>query len=181
MKGVVFTEFLDFVAERYGDDSVDDLITEADLPSGGAYTTVGTYGHSELVTLCNRLSHRTGEPAADLVRAFGTRLSGSFATKYPAFFGRAGSFFDFLESVEAHIHVEVRKLYPDAELPTFTVEDRTATRLVMLYRSPRRMAPLADGLIVGSARHFGVVARVATSPVPGSDGTATRFVVDIDA
>lgn len=27
--------------------------------------------------------------------------------------------FQFLKNIENYIHVEVRKLYPDAELPTF--------------------------------------------------------------
>lgn len=179
MKGVVFTEFLDFVAKRYGDDAVDDIIDASVLPSGGAYTAVGTYNHTEMVTLCTALAEHTGEPAADLVRSFGTHLSATFVHGYPAFFARSGNFFDFLESIEAHIHVEVRKLYPDAELPTFKVEQRTPTRLVMEYRSPRRMSALAEGLILGTARKFGVEARVQTTPIEGSDGEAMRFVVDL--
>ena len=179
MKGVVFTEFLDFVAKRFGDDTVDDIIDASQLPSGGAYTAVGTYDHAEMVTLCTALAERTGTPTADLVRGFGGHLSGTFARGYPAFFARSASFFDFLESIEAHIHVEVRKLYPDAELPSFKIEERTSTRLVMEYRSPRRMSDLAEGLILGTARQFGVEARVQTLAVDGSNGEATRFIVDL--
>lgn len=176
MKGIVFTEFLDFVADRYGDDMVDDIVEGGALPSGGAYTAVGTYAHAEMATLCSGLAERTGEPPAKLVRAFGERLSDTFATNYASFFVRSGSFFDFLESIEEHIHVQVRKLYPDAELPTFKVEERSETRMVMEYRSPRRMASLAEGLIVGSARQFGVEAHVVATTV---DGDATRFVIDL--
>lgn len=179
MKGVIFTEFLDFVGASYGDDTVDDIIDASDLPSGGAYTAVGTYDHAEMVSLCTALSERTGAPASDLVRGFGSHLSCTFAKGYPAFFARSGNFFDFLESIEAHIHVEVRKLYPDAELPTFKVEERTPTRMVLHYRSPRRMGDLAEGLILGSASQFGVKAQVQASPVEGSDGQATRFVIDL--
>lgn len=180
MKGVVFTEFLDFVGASHGEDTVDDIIEASHLPSGGAYTAVGTYDHAEMVSLCAALSERTGAPTADLVRGFGTHLSASFARGYPAFFSRSGNFFDFLESIEAHIHVEVRKLYPDAELPTFVVEERSPTRMVLHYRSPRRMGALAEGLIIGSARQFGVEAAVRASPVEGSDGQATRFVIDLE-
>lgn len=179
MKGVVFTEFLDFVGQRFGEDAVDDIIDASQLPSGGAYTAVGTYSHAEMVQLCGALAERTGTPAAELVRAFGTHLSGSFAGGHPGFFSRAGNLFDFLESIEGHIHVEVRKLYPDAELPSFTVEERTPSRLVMVYRSPRRMGDLAEGLIIGSAQKFGVQAQVQSALVDGSDGCATRFVIDL--
>lgn len=179
MKGVVFTEFLDFVGERYGADTVDDIIDASELPSGGAYTSVGTYSHGEMVELCTALAAHTGEPAAALVRDFGAHLSTSFARDHHGFFERSSNFFDFLESIEGHIHVEVRKLYPDAELPSFTTEQRTPSQLVMQYRSPRRMGDLAEGLIVGTARRFGVEARVQTTPVNGSDGQAVRFVIDL--
>lgn len=179
MKGMVFTEFLDFVAAQFGDDMVDDIVEAVPLASGGAYTAVGTYSHEEMVALCGALAARTGRPVGDLVRAFGTHLSDTFSRGYPAFFARAGNLFDFLESIEAHIHVEVRKLYPDAELPTFKTEERTPTRLVMVYRSPRRMGALSEGLIIGSAQRYGVEVAVQALPVEGSDGEATRFVIDI--
>ncbi|MEN9890925.1 MAG: hypothetical protein RLY78_1220 [Pseudomonadota bacterium] len=179
MKGVVFTEFLAFVRQGHGEDMADDIIEACALPSGGAYTAVGTYPHGEMQALCGALSARCGRPAADLVRDFGAHLSDSFARHHPAFFARAGHLFDFLASIEGHIHVEVRKLYPDAELPTFDVAERSATRLVLDYRSPRRLGPLAEGLIAGSARHFGVDVRVRTEALAGPEGEALRFIVDL--
>ncbi|MGH8615930.1 MAG: heme NO-binding domain-containing protein [Gammaproteobacteria bacterium] len=179
MKGIVFTEFLGFVADHYGDDAVDDIIEASGLRSGGAYTAVGTYDHGELVTLCQALAEHTGEPAAELIKGFGFHLSGTFARGYPDFFARSSHFFDFLESVEAHIHKEVHKLYPDAELPTFTVHERSASRLAMDYRSPRRMGALAEGLITGTARRFGVEIHVQAEPLDGGDGQAVRFVIDL--
>lgn len=179
MKGMVFTEFLDFVAQRHGDDMVDDIVEATPLASGGAYTAVGTYSHQEMVALAGALAERTGQPVGDLVRAFGTHLSGTFSRSHPAFYQRAGNLFDFLESIEEHIHVEVRKLYPDTELPTFKTEERTPTRLVMLYSSPRRMGALSEGLIAGSAKRYGVEVAVQALPVEGSNGDSTRFVIDL--
>lgn len=179
MKGIVFTEFLGFVRDHHGEDMVDDIIDASELPSGGAYTAVGTYHHGEMLALCSALAARTGESVPALVRLFGDRLSDSFARTHPAFFARAGNLFDFLESIEGHIHVEVRKLYPDAELPTFTVESRTPTRIVLLYRSPRRMGHLSEGLIHGSARQYGVQVLVSAEPIAGTDAQAVRFTVDL--
>ena len=84
MKGVVFTEFLDFVAARHGEDMVDDIIEASALPSGGAYTAVGTYNHEELVTLCSALAAATGENQSDLVRDFGTHLSSGVLRQMPS-------------------------------------------------------------------------------------------------
>lgn len=51
MKGVVFTEFLDFVSGALGSDVADDIINDADVPNGGAYTAVGTYPYTEMQAL----------------------------------------------------------------------------------------------------------------------------------
>jgi len=179
MKGMVFTEFLEFVGERFGEDMVDDIIEVSALPSGGAYTSVGTYSHGEMASLCGALAERTQQPVDELVRDFGDRLSDTFARDFPDFFRRAGNLFDFLASIEAHIHIEVLKLYPDAELPRFVVEERTAARMVLLYTSPRKMGHLSEGLILGSARQFGVEVRVALEALEVDEGMSTRFVVEL--
>ena len=179
MKGVVFTEFLGFVGDRLGDDMVDDIIGDCDLPHGGAYTSVGTYAHGEMVALCTALSRRSALPVRDLMIGFGDHLSSRFVTLFPTFFSRAPTLFDFLTSVESYIHVEVRKLYPDAELPRFHIAERSRTRLVMDYHSQRRFDALALGLLIGAARHYDVEARIADEPLPDDEGPATRFTIDL--
>ncbi len=179
MKGVVFTEFLNFVRLGHGEDMADDIIEDCDLDSGGAYTSVGTYHHGEMLALCGALSARTSSPVAALVRGFGEHLSGSFAASHPEFFASAANLFDFLESIEDHIHVEVRKLYPDAELPTFKPVERSATRLVMDYYSPRALGHLSEGLMAGSARRFGVQVLVQSTDLGAGDGRNVRFTVDL--
>lgn len=154
VKGMVFTEFLDMVEAEHSADFVDDLIDGCDLPSGGAYTSVGTYDHREIVTLVGALSARTGEPVPALVQRFGGWLFGRFHTLFPDYFTRAPTLFDLLGSVDHYIHREVAKLYPDAQLPRFDTERPEPGTLVMLYRSPRGMEDLAEGLIRAAIAHY---------------------------
>lgn len=56
MKGLVFTEFLEMVEQHHGFVFTEKLIDEADLPSGDAHTSVGTYDHAEMVKLLTLLS-----------------------------------------------------------------------------------------------------------------------------
>lgn len=86
MKGIVFTEFMGMVEQRWGMDMVDDLIDATNPRSKGAYTGVGTYELGELVAYVVELSRRINVPVPDLVKAFGTFLAGSFVKKFPAFF-----------------------------------------------------------------------------------------------
>jgi hypothetical protein len=177
MKGVVFTEFLEMVDARFGPEVTEEIVASSALPSGGAYTAVGTYDHAEILTLVGALAARTGAPPRELVRAFGHHLAGTFARRYKVFFDRAGDTFGLLRSIENHIHVEVRKLYPDAELPRFEVEREDASQLVLVYRSPRPFADLAEGLIEAAARYYGEEITLRRSEMSSTSGTSVRFEV----
>jgi len=171
MKGMVFTEFLEMVEDKFSADMVDDIISDSAPPSGGAYTAVGTYDHSELVGMVMALSQRSGLPVPTLVHAFGTHLFGRFHALYPGFFQGIPSAVEFLYGIESVIHTEVRKLYPDAQLPSFECE-RVPGGLNMVYASPRHFGDLAEGLIGGAVSHFGDPLTVNRVDLP--DG-AIRF------
>lgn len=70
MKGVVFTEFMEMVEARMGLDMLDHIITEAALPNDGAYSSVGTYDHAELLRLVTALSNATGLSTSQLIFMF---------------------------------------------------------------------------------------------------------------
>ncbi|WP_019591432.1 heme NO-binding domain-containing protein [Thioalkalivibrio sp. ALE20] len=177
MKGIVFTEFLEMVEDVFSPDVADAIIEHANLPSGGVYTAVGTYDHSEMVRLVTALSRETGTEVDDLLEVFGKYLFGRFRALYPDFFTGVDSAFGFLEHVEDYIHVEVRKLYPDAELPTFDTRRLDSERLVMEYSSARPFAHLANGLIHGCLESFGETAEVDFEDLSHGEDTHTRFTL----
>lgn len=154
MKGVVFTEFLDMVEAKFSADTVDDIIEAADLEFGGAYTTVGTYPHSEMGRLVIALSKQTGIKVPELLKAYGRHLFSRFFHAYPEFFGGVKDSFTFLDRIENVVHVEVKKLYPDAELPQFETTSISPDRMQMIYRSPRCLGDFAEGLMAGCFDHF---------------------------
>ena len=119
MLGVVFSEFMDMVEERFPPDVFDHLIdiSETRFDSAGDYTAVGKYDHNEMVSLISELSEKTGVPLTTLIETYGRHLFGRFNDRYPAFFEDIKDSFDFLSGIEDRIHSEVRKLYPHAELP----------------------------------------------------------------
>ncbi|WP_368186729.1 heme NO-binding domain-containing protein [Aestuariibius sp. HNIBRBA575] len=174
MKGIVFREFIDFVEEALGEDVADDMITDANPSSGGAYTSVGKYDWQELVDMVVALSHITQKPVPDLVASFGHHLFGRFSALYPAFFEGQNDVFAFLESVENHIHVEVKKLYPDAELPKLDTRPDGDGVLVIRYTSCRPFGDLCVGMIEGCAAHFNET--VSITHTAHADGLDIRIV-----
>lgn len=180
MKGIVFTEFLDMVADRFSPEVADSIVEQSELESGGAYTSLGTYPFTEMAQLVTRLSEQTKIPLPDLLRTFGFHLFPRFAALYPQFFTEGTSCFDFLQSVEHYIHIEVRKLYPDAELPTFEYDTSVAGRLEMVYRSTRPLGELAHGLLTGCIHHFRAPIDVKMENVE-TEQNAVRFILTEDA
>ena len=177
MKGVVFTEFLEMVEDKFSPQVADRIIEQSVLPSGGSYTAIGTYDHNELLQLVTRLSAESGIAVPDLVRAFGKHLFGRFVQGYPVFFTGITSAFDFLQRVEGFIHVEVRKLYPDAELPSIQCHLKGPDELTMIYRSSRPLAHFGEGLIMGCIEHFGDGIAVQVEDLSNGQWNAARFTL----
>ena len=175
MKGVVFTEFLEMVETRFSPEMVEEMLSGCSLASGGVYTSIGTYEHSELVALVVDLSRRTGTPVPGLVHAFGRHLLHRFTVGFPGFFTSAADTFEFLERVEGYVHIEVRKLYPDAELPTFECRRLAPDTLEMTYRSGRGLSDLAHGLIEACAEHYHEAVTIAVEDLSGGAKTQVRF------
>lgn len=155
MKGIVFTEFIELMETKFGANMAEQVIMDANLPSGGVYTRVGTYDHDEIVALVLTLSEKTGLAVPDLIQAFGTHLLRRFTVLFPAFFAELPEITDFLMKVDDYIHAEVRKLYPDATLPNLQAHLQDNGDLEMIYKSDRMMGDLAEGLIAGAIEHFG--------------------------
>jgi hypothetical protein len=174
MKGIVFTEFLEMVEGAYSADMVDRVIAQADVPSGGAYTAVGTYDGAEMLKLVVALSDATKIPVAQLLEGFGRHLFGRFVALYPDCFKGCRSSFDFLPRVDGYIHAEVRKLYPDADLPSIQARRIDPDTLAVTYRSPRCMSTLARGLIEGCVAHF--KDPLSVSQTPGTSKLGSELV-----
>lgn len=181
MKGMIFTEFLEMVEEQFSLDMVDDIITDANLPSGGAYTAVGTYPHSEMVQLVAGLSERTAIPVPTLLSAFGERLFARFSVRYADLLTKAHSSFSFLDQLESYVHIEVKKLYPEAELPRFECSQLVDGRMQMIYTSKRAMADLAHGLMIGCFHHFREQVQIEREDLSTGQGTVVRFVLTATA
>ena len=181
MKGIVFTELLEMVGEKFGSDMVDDIIEGANLPSGGAYTSVGTYNHEEILSLVSQLSLVSSIEVPILVKTFGQFLFGRLFKRFiagnPEFLERVKTTYDFLESVENNIHVEVNKLYPDAELPTFDCRRIPPGQFEMVYRSKRPFGDLAEGLILACIQHFDEPITLHRENLEEETGKVVRFVL----
>lgn len=178
MKGIVFTEFVEFAEKHYGVETADEMIVSCDLATDGAYTSVGDYDLAELVQLVTRLAELTGTEIPEVLRNFGRDLFGRLIALHPDIPGSATSAFEMLQGIDSHIHREVRKLYPDSDPPRFDCEQPDADTLLMTYRSERGLADVATGLIESCFQHFGESATISTQDLSDGAKTIVRFVLN---
>ncbi|MGQ7843124.1 heme NO-binding domain-containing protein [Granulosicoccus sp. 3-233] len=154
MKGIVFNIFADLVTDNFGMEVWDKLIQDTAPASGAIYTSAEVYPDGELIAYVGALSELTGAEPADLIRTFGTYMMHKFHKLHPEYMADHTAK-SFLENVHDVVHVEVKKLHPEALLPEFVYESRGDAQLTMLYSSPRKLCHLAEGLVVGTAEIFG--------------------------
>lgn len=174
MKGIIFTEFLEMVESKFGLATVDAIIENSNLPSQGIYTSVGTYDFNEMLSLISNLGAKVEIEIDTLIYTFGHFLFTSLGRAHPDVIKSYSTPLGLLYSIEDHIHVHVQKLYPDAELPTFKILERTDTSLSMVYASSRGLYRLAHGLIEKCFEHFNSSALV-TYELLKEDGTEVKF------
>lgn len=179
MKGIVFVELLKMAEDMLGEACVDAVLDETPLASGGAYSAVGNYPCAELMALIAGFSKVTDLPEDALQRIFGHWMLEVFARHYPDFFKANPDALSMLESIESEIHVEVRKLYPDSELPRFDARRTGPGALELIYTSPRPLAPFCHGLIEGCVSHYGSTAEITAQDRSDAIRTRADFMIRV--
>lgn len=176
MKGIIFTEFLDMVETKFGLAVVDEIITKSEGVSNGVYTSVGTYDFNEMVSLLVTLGEVVSKDIQELLYVFGLFLFSSLGKAHPEVIRNYSKPMHLIAAIEDHIHVHVKKLYPDAKLPSFLILEKSKFKLVMIYKSSRGLYSLAHGLIVSAFEFYNKEVQV-TFELLQIDGTEVKFTV----
>jgi predicted hydrocarbon binding protein len=178
MKGVVFVKLNEFVDQVWGDEFWEELLDEAQLSSGGVYTTVATYDDEELFCLLKLIELKKGVSIKESQYLFGKWVFKELYNIAPKGAHDFVTTFEFLHAVQDFIHVEVKKLNPDALLPEFDFIDESKSHLSFHYKSPRKMCFFCEGLIAGLAEHTGEQVNIRQSECEHESGS--RCVINVE-
>ena len=182
MKGSVFRVFAKMVEQNFGNEMFDDLVEDCQLPSGGAYTSVGYYNDRELFDLVAALSLRTQTPVPAVLHAFGEFWVLVFLEKYALANEAYASLFDFLDDIETHWRAETLSLYPSDQHPTFEVrrvDDQTTTVVFRALPPLSQAAPGILGILEGAVAYYGVDAKVEMEDKDPDETSAVRFQINL--
>ena len=154
MQGSIYTAFSDMIIEKMGMEQWNELLEKTEPESKGFYTSGDQYADSELINMVVLLSEKTGASVESLVETFGEYLFSSLYKTSPADVSSISNLRDFLLAIDGVIHVEVKRLHPQAYLPKFEYEDGPDNALIMYYSSKRKLCHASIGLIRGAAKQF---------------------------
>ena len=181
MRGFIFTELIEMVERSHGVDFVDQWLSSCESSCGAAYTAVDSYSAEEMQGVVTRLGEMLETPVSDLYRAYGEHLFEYLARSHEALLADMSHPFDLFKRLDDHVHVEVSKLYVDAEVPRFAWKAPSEDQLVLEYRSSRGLADLAEGLIVGAAKHFGTKVEIKREDLSDGKGQIVDFHLAVEA
>lgn len=154
MKGVIFNVLEEVVEEHFGVDFWDEAVERAGVT--GAYTSLGSYTDDELVSLVGAIAELARVSRNDVLVLGGRLGFRHLASRHTDLLVGLTSWRDVLAHLDGIIHPEVKKIYPDAEVPEFDADAKRPADASMLleYRSPRELCALAEGLVLGLGDWF---------------------------
>ena len=154
MKGIIFNVFEDFLDEKYGENTFDNII-EAMVPDvKEPFIAPGTYPDELLFSIIHKTMEEKNLELNPTLLEFGEFLFLQLAKKYPVFVKSHNNAKDFIKTIHDIIHVEVRKLFPEAVTPDFSYSNEKENEITITYTSKRSLFILAEGLINRCAKYY---------------------------
>lgn len=178
MKGIYLTIFIDMVERLYSAEMVDDIIDDANLPSKGAYTTVGTYHYSELIQLIQSLVKLTQVSPLTIQENYGNAIFRFFYDLRLPFFKDIETAFALLEAINPYVESEVLKLYPKEQSPSFATQRIHDDYLILTYRSPHPLIAVIHGVVKACLNEFKTTADIRIIDLSSDKLTHAEFHIN---
>jgi Haem-NO-binding len=148
--GLIFASLRDYSIRRLGADGAERLWV------GASYATDLAYGDGEFRDRLESVGRALGLPNDELQRDFGAFAARTtFAGLFPDYFAGSGDTLTFLLGVEEKIHELVRATIPGAYPPNLHVRPLGRDGVLVSYTSQRQLCHLLEGLVRGTAAHYG--------------------------
>lgn len=154
MKGVIFKILEQFVHDTFGPEFFEEVLDETSLETTPPFLGPGTYPDQDLIALVGTTIAKAGLELEDALFAVGKYAFPKLADSFPGITDQHADARSLVRSVHSVIHVEVRKLFPEASPPDFEYGEAPDGRLELTYRSSRKLCWFLRGLLAGCAEHY---------------------------
>ena len=160
MHGLIFASLRDYTIHRLGEERTGEIWGDR------LFETTEAYADEWFLAQLERLAAAAGETVAETERGFGLfAAEKTFAGLFPGYYAESGDTCTFLLGVEEKIHELVRATIPGATPPKLHVQPLGDLGVLVSYTSERRLCRLLEGLVHGTAAHYGEQDRARGAPV----------------
>ncbi len=179
MKGIIFNLFESFITAKFGEETYEDILAASDTGSLDPFEIVGpgSYPDEAFNAILAKAAEMMKKDLAEILREMGRHSLPILAERYPHFFDDYKHPREFLKTASMIHQVEVRKLYQDAEVPKFFVDDHGDEGLTFTYKSRRRLCHLVEGLIAGLGDHYRVPTDIVQAECLLTGGKVCKFIL----
>ncbi len=176
MHGFIFSEIKKYVESKLGREAWIAVLEQAGLGKK-EYENFLMYPDEEAVGIVVTASKITGIPVPNILEDFGQFIGADLVTIYRPLIDPKWKTLEFLTNVESTIHHIVRTRNRQAKPPALVCSRTGDNEVTILYRSPRKMAALARGIVRGVAGYYGE--RVEIICEGGDDAPSTQIRVRV--
>ena len=150
MHGLILAGLRDYSTVRLGEARAAELWSDRVFDPTEAYDDAWFHAQFE------RLVEATGDSADDVERDFGAFVAqNSFTALFPHYYEESADTLAFLAGIEERIHELVRATIRGASPPKLHVQPLGGTGVLVSYTSERGLCKLLEGLVHGTAQHYG--------------------------
>ena len=150
MHGLIFASLRDYTAHRLGEERARELWSDR------FFELTEAYDDEWFAAQLQRLAEATGQPLDDVQREFGSYAAQeTFRRLFPDYYEASADTFTFLLGIEEKIHGLVRATIPGAHPPRLHVQRLSELGVLVSYTSERKLCRLLEGLVRGTASHYG--------------------------
>jgi predicted hydrocarbon binding protein len=178
VNGLIFIEVGKFAQARLGAAAWQRLARSAGV-GHRVYVPVANYPDEELVGLLNVLSAETGEPVRALLEALGEFIVPDLMSLAQSVIQPAWKTLDLIANTEGAIHEVIRHTGSHSHPPHLRCRRLAENEVVVHYSSPRKLCPLARGIVKGVAAHYGETVSLAESSCMLRGDSACQIVVTL--
>lgn len=154
MKGMVFTEFIEFAKQKFSCEACDKMLDKSKLDSKGLYLQTKDYNFEELLILLTNLEQIVNVPLSEIIESFGEYLFSKLLVMYPERVQKFSSSFDFIKNIEYIIEDGALNFHPDGRFPSFELINETENELQIKYTSDKPLMELIRGLMTSCSKYY---------------------------
>jgi methyl-accepting chemotaxis protein len=153
MKGMIVETWMETWKNTYGEDYVNQLLTEIGIPKDKHFSPFEDLEDSKVFKLLDLMSKTTNKSKEELMKELGKKNIYTFKKYYPNFFRKKG-LLSFLSTMN-DVHKSLTRRIKGAKPPAIEFEIIDNNSAYITYRSFRDMRYYFLGLLEGSAEVFG--------------------------